>query len=71
MRQNKFLIFKPTKSAMQSGLNASKRWCLSNNEMNETVISSKFWTEAKPRKQIKLYFDDLESAINLQKNNYK
>jgi len=74
MRQNKFLIFKPTKSAMQSGLNASKRWCLSNNEINETFISSKFcWTgSSNPEKQIKLYFDDLESAINFaETNNYK
>ena len=73
MRKNKFLIFKPSKSAMQSGLNNSKKWCLCNIEMNESYISSKFcWNgSANPEKQIKLFFDNLESAISFaKKNNY-
>ncbi len=73
MRKNKFLIFKPSKSAMQSGLNNSKKWCLCNIEMNESYISSKFcWNgSSNPEKQIKLFFDNLESAINFaKKNNY-
>ncbi len=74
MTKNNFLIFKPPKSAMQSGLNKTKKWCLCNNDINETFISSKFcWTgSSNPEKQIKLFFDDLESAINFaEKNNYK
>ena len=39
MKRNNFLIFKPTKSAMTSGLYKTKKWCLSNNEMNETFIN--------------------------------
>ena len=71
MKKNKFLIFKPTKSAMQSGYNNSRKWCLSNNDINESFISSKFcWNgSSNPEKQIKLFFDDLESAINFAKKN--
>ena len=71
MRKNKFLIFQPTKSAMQSGLKNSRRWCLSNNDINESFINSIFcWNgSSNPEKQIKLFFDDLESAINFAKKN--
>ena len=57
MKRNNFLIFKPTKSAMTSGLYKTKKWCLSNNEMNETFINSKFcWTgSTNPEKQIKIF----------------
>ena len=42
---DKFLIFKPTKSSMQSGIKNTEKWCLSNCEMNDSYISSKFcWT---------------------------
>ena len=56
MKKNKFLIFKPTKSAMQSGYNNSRKWCLANNDINESFISSKFcWNgSSNPEKQIKL-----------------
>ncbi len=73
MKKNKFLIFKPPKSAMQSGLNNSKRWCLCNTDINESFISSKFcWNgSSNPEREIKLFFDDLDSAINFaKKNNY-
>ena len=73
MRKNKFLIFKPSKSAMQSGLNNSKKWCLCNTEMNESYMSSKFcWNgSSNPETQIKLFFDNLESAVSFaKKNNY-
>ena len=71
MKKNKFLIFKPTKSAMQSGYNNSRQWCLANNDINESFISSKCcWNgSSNPEKQIKLFFDDLESAINFAKKN--
>ena len=54
---------------MQSGLKNSRRWCLSNNDVNESFINSKFcWNgSSNPEKQIKLFFDDLESAINFAK----
>lgn len=73
MKKNKFLIFKPPKSAMQSGLNNSKKWCLCNNEINESFMSSKFcWNgTSNPEKKIKLFFENLDSAINFaKKNNY-
>ena len=73
MKKNKFLIFKPTKSAMQSGLNNSKKWCLRNKDENESFISSKYcWNgSSNPEKQIKIFFDDLDSAVNFaKKNNY-
>ena len=58
MRKNKFLIFQPTKSAMQSGLKNSRKWCLSNNDINESFMSSKFcWIgSSNPERQIKLFF---------------
>ena len=73
MKKNKFLIFKPSKSAMQSGLKNSKKWCLTNKDINESFISSKYcWNgSSNPEKQIKLFFDDLDSAVNFaKKNNY-
>ncbi len=73
MKKNKFLIFKPSKSAMQSGLKNSKKWCLTNKDINESFISSKYcWNgSSNPEKQIKLFFSDLDSAINFaKKNNY-
>ena len=71
--KNKFLIFKQPKSAMQSGLNSTKKWCLSNTEVNETFISSKFcWIgSSNPEKQVTIHFESLESAINFaEKNGY-
>ena len=61
---NKFLIFKPTKSSMQSGLKNTNIWCLSNCEINESYISSKFcWNgSSNPEKRIKLFFKTLEEA---------
>lgn len=73
MRKHKFIIYKPTKSAMQSGLNNTKKWCLTNTDINETYINSRFcWVgSSNPEKQVKLYFIDLESAKNFaNKNNY-
>ena len=70
---DKFLIFKPAKSSMQSGLNNTTKWCLSNCEMDENYVSSKFcWIgSTNPEKQMKLFFDSLESAESFaMKNNY-
>ena len=69
---DKFLIFKPTKSSMQSGIKNTEKWCLSNCEMNDSYISSKFcWTgSSNPEKRIKLFFNTLEEAkkFALKKN---
>ncbi len=73
IKKNKFLIFKPSKSAMQSGLSNTKRWCLRNNEIDKTYMSSRFcWTgSSNPERQIKIFFDNLDNAIKFaEKNNY-
>ena len=65
MKDNdKFLIFKPAKSSMQSGLKNTNKWCLSNCEMNDSYISSKFcWNgSSNPEKRIKLFFKTLDEA---------
>ena len=65
MKHNdKFLIFKPAKSSMQSGLKNTNKWCLSNCEMNDSYISSKFcWNgSSNPEKRIKLFFKTLDEA---------
>ena len=70
---DKFLIFQPAKSSMQSGLNNTNKWCLSNCEMNESYISSKFcWNgSSNPEKRVKLFFNTLEEAKKFaQKKNF-
>ena len=59
---------------MQSGQSNTKKWCLSNIEIRETFINSRFcWTGSlNPEQQIKMYFKDLESAVSFaKKNNYE
>ena len=55
---------------MQSGLGNTKKWCLSNCNVNETFINSRYcWIGTfNPEKQIKLYFNDLEAAINFARS---
>lgn len=67
--KEKFLIFQPAKSAMQSGLFNTNKWCLSNCEMQESYLSSKFcWNgSSNPEKQIKIFFKTLDEAKNLLK----
>ncbi len=74
MKKNRFLIFQPPKSAMQSGLLNTKKWCLTNCEMNESFINSRFcWLgSSNPERQIRLFFDTLDSAERFaKKNKYK
>ena len=49
---------------MQSGLKNTDKWCLSNCEINETFLSSKFcWNgSSNPEKRMKHYFKTLEEA---------
>tara|TARA_B100000035_G_scaffold70863_1_gene58198 strand:+ start:727 stop:1023 length:297 start_codon:yes stop_codon:yes gene_type:complete len=64
-KSNNFLIFQPSKSAMQSGLGKSEKWCLSNSTANESFINSVFcWTgSSNSEKNLTLFFDTLESAV--------
>ncbi len=58
---------------MQSGLFNTKKWLLSNCEIDEIYVSSKFsWIgSTNPEKQVKLSFDTLEDAKNFAvKNEY-
>ena len=70
MKKNKYIIFQPTKSAMQSGLNNSKKWCLTNVEAHKTYLNSIFcWTgSSNPEKNIQIFFDDLDSAVRFAKS---
>ena len=65
MKNDNFLIFQPAKSAMQSGIGKSEKWCLSNSVANETFINSIFcWTgSSNPEQNLTLFFDTLESAV--------
>ena len=64
-KSNNFLNFQPSKSAMQSGLGKSEKWCLSNSTANESFINSVFcWTgSSNSEKNLTLFFDTLESAV--------
>ena len=64
-KSNNFLIFQPSKSAMQSGLGKSEKWCLSNSTANESFMNSVFcWTgSSNSEKNLTLFFDTLESAV--------
>ena len=65
MKSDNFLIFQPSKSAMQSGTGKSGKWCLSNSAANESFINSIFcWTgSTNPEQNLTLFFDTLESAV--------
>ena len=65
MKSENFLIFQPSKSAMQSGIGKSDKWCLSNSVANKSFINSIFcWTgSSNTEKNLTLFFDTLESAV--------
>ena len=71
MKSDNFLIFQPSKSAMQSGIGKSEKWCLSNSVANETFINSVFcWTgSSNPEQNLTLFFDTLESAVRYAESN--
>ena len=71
--KNSFVIYKPAKSSMQSGLLNTKKWCLTNSSINESYKSSKFgWDgSTNPEKKIELFFETLDDAKRFaQTNNY-
>jgi len=71
--KNNFVIYKPAKSSMQSGLLNTKKWCLTNSSTNESYKSPKFgWDgSTNPEKKIELFFETLDEAKRFaQLNNY-
>ena len=71
--RNSFIIFKPAKSSMQSGLKNTKKWCFTNFSVNESYKSPKFgWDgSTNPEKKIELFFETLDEAKRFaQLNNY-
>ena len=40
MKNSNFLIFQPSKSAMQSAFGKTEKWCLSNTLANRTFVNS-------------------------------
>tara|TARA_B100000886_G_C20312168_1_gene444341 strand:+ start:375 stop:677 length:303 start_codon:yes stop_codon:yes gene_type:complete len=71
--ERKFILYKPAKSAMQSGLLNTKKWCLKSKDVSQTFINSKYcWTgTSNSEKQIKLFFNSKDAAIKFaNENNY-
>jgi len=70
----KYKIYKKSKSAMQSGVNNTKKWCLEALTFTQKKRNSIFsWTSAQgTQDQIKVYFNTLDEAIYFaQKNKIK
>ena len=67
-------IYKPSKTAMQSGLGKTKQWLAEyKSEVTTTKDTLMGWTSSSDtRSQIKLFFDSKEQAIEwAKKNNYQ
>tara|TARA_Y100000590_G_scaffold243768_1_gene274019 strand:- start:86 stop:391 length:306 start_codon:yes stop_codon:yes gene_type:complete len=64
-------IFKPSKTAMQSGNGKTKKWLAEYiSDINDTQDSLIGWNSSSDTKtQIKLFFDTKEQAILWAKNN--
>ena len=68
----KYKIYKKSKSAMQSGIKNTKKWYLESMDINERSLNLSFdWSSSKNiEDQIKISFNDLQSAIDFaEKNN--
>ena len=68
----KYKIYKKSKSAMQSGIKNTKKWYLESMDINERSLNPSFdWSSSKNiEDQIKISFNDLQSAIDFaEKNN--
>ena len=67
---NKAKIFKPSKSAMQSGKRNSKNWILAFDTLNNGVNPLMGWETSKDTmSEVKLEFSTKEEAINYVKKN--
>ena len=68
----KYKIYKKSKSAMQSGIKNTKKWYLESMDINERSLNLSFdWSSSRNiEDQIKISFNDLQSAIDFaEKNN--
>jgi len=68
----KAVVYKPAKSAMQSGKNNSKNWLLEvDNQGGRYIDSLMGWTGSiNTATQIKLKFPTMEDALRYVKKNY-
>jgi len=63
-------IYKPTKSAMQSGKRNTKNWLLEFETKDTTVDPLMGWeSSSDTMSEVKLEFESKEQAINYAKNN--
>ena len=63
-------IYKPTKTAMQSGNRNSKRWLLEFETLNSGISPLMGWESSKDTmSEVKLEFNTEEQAINYAKRN--
>ena len=67
----KYKIYKKSKSAMQSGLNNTKKWCLEPLSITPKRRNSIFsWTGVNgAQDQIKILFNTLDEAVYFAKKN--
>ena len=67
---NKAKIYKPTKTAMQSGNRNTKNWLLEFDTLNTGIDPLMGWESSKDTmSQVKLEFSTKEQAINYAKKN--
>jgi len=63
-------IYKPSKTAMQSGRANTKNWLLEFDTLNTEIEPLMGWVSSKDTmSEVKLQFDTKEQAINYAKNN--
>ena len=63
-------IYKPTKTAMQSGMRNSKNWLLEFDTLNTGINQLMGWETSKDTmSEVKLEFSTKEQAINYAKKN--
>jgi ETC complex I subunit conserved region len=64
-------IYRPAKTAMQSGRGKSKRWCLEFDAESPRAIEPLMgWTSSSDMKsQLKLWFETAEDAVDYAKRN--
>ena len=67
---SKAKIYIPSKTAMQSGRNKSKKWLLEFDKKNSSNDYLMNWVSSDDtQSQVKLFFDTKEAAINYAKKN--
>ena len=63
-------IYKPTKTAMQSGKRASKKWLLEFETLNSGISPLMGWESSKDiMSEVKIEFETKDQAINFAKKN--